>query len=51
MVTTSTDDTVHTAKEAIKRPHRATRLPGGIYPVTGVILAGFIMLAFVIYFA
>lgn len=45
------DDMAHTTKDALKRPHRATRLRGGIYPVTGVFIGAIVMLGIVFYFA
>lgn len=40
----------HTLDEKIKRPHRATPLRGGIYPVVGSIIGAVALIALVIYF-
>lgn len=44
------DDMAHTTKDALKRPHRATPLRGGIYPVTGAIICAIVMLGVMFYF-
>ena len=44
------DDMAHTAKDKMKRPHRATRLRGGIYPVTGAVLGAIVLIGIMFYF-
>ena len=44
------DDMAYTAKDKISRPHRATRLRGGIYPVTGVVLGAIVLIGTMLYF-
>ncbi len=39
-----------TVKEAIEKPHRATRFRDGIYPITGTVIGVLILVGLVIYF-